>query len=77
VPYGYNTVAEAEAELVLVRAEMRGPETVEYADRRLTRRSLADLMKREQFLLSVIASFETGRPRQSLGVSSKGFGCLA
>lgn len=51
--------------------------TVEYADRRLTYVSTTEIIDRINYYKRLLAELSVGRPRQSYGVASKGFGCLA
>jgi len=66
-------MAYTEANLIAVRAALlRGELHVQFADRSVTYRSIDELQKVEQAILSELSSTRT-RGKQTLGVASKGF----
>lgn len=65
-------MAYSQTDLDTIRAAIaKGELSVEFADRKVVYRSIAELLLAEQHVASAIAT--TPRNKQSFGVSSKGF----
>jgi hypothetical protein len=67
------TLAEAQAALAAIDSAIaRSERTVQFSDRAVTYRSMDELMTARQFYAGQVALIG-GRPKQSLGVATKGF----
>lgn len=67
-------MAYTAADLAAVRvALLRGEQTVQFADRSVTYRSITELLLVESRILTELATPATTRKKQTLGVSSNGF----
>jgi hypothetical protein len=66
-------LAVAQANLLLISTAMaRGERSVQFADRSVSYRSMDELMEAYRFWSNQVALY-SGRRRQSLGYSTKGF----
>jgi hypothetical protein len=66
------TQAEIEAQLASVRQQMLEHKSTQFADRAVVARAIDELLQVEALLKQELRAL-TGRPKQSLGVASKGF----